>query len=357
MSIVVSWPKGHVHEPTFNEKLGYFYQDNRATLTGIIGLILLLAYYLFTWHQVGRDPESGVVITRYEPPRGFSPASIRYVMEMGYDKKCFAAAIINLAVKCNLKISELDGKYTLTRSDNKVSMAPGEESLVKKLFAGSKSRKLENKNHKYISDALEAHENALSRNYETRYFFTNSGYFIAGIILSILIVISMFFSEPDFEHSAGNLFILVWLTGWSFGVFVLIKSAMSLWMRVKVVITMFAAVYATVLALVFAGIEVYVLFSFAGQIKAGILFVVLGAAAINWIFYELLKAPTLAGRRLMDKVEGFKHYIGVAEKQQLESKHPQGRTPTLFEAYLPYALALGVEQKWAEKFSDVLVKL
>ena len=33
---------------------------------------------------------------------------------------------------------------------------------------------------------------------------------------------------------------------------------------------------------------------------------------------------------------------------------PPPLTPQLFESYLPAALALGVEQRWAERFADVL---
>ena len=357
LTVVISWPKGHIVEPTVDEKLNYFFQDNREFIVGLGGLAILLFYYFFAWRMVGKDPESNVIITRYEPPKGFSPASLRYVEEMGYDKKCFASAVLNLAVKGFLKISEADGEYTLTKTGKKVVMAPGEVSLANKLFQGSMSRALKNKNHKFINNALEAHENALRRNYEARYFITNSGYFMTGIVLSILIVISVVFSIPDFEQSAGNVFIFAWLTGWSFGVFFLIKSALVMWVRAKGIVTTIAAVYASVFALIFTGIEVYVFTQSAQEINKGILLIAVGGAGINWLFYELLKAPTLAGRRLMDKVEGFRRYIEVAEKQQLERKHPKGRTPELFEMYLPYALAMDVEQKWAEKFSDVLVKI
>lgn len=47
-------------------------------------------------------------------------------------------------------------------------------------------------------------------------------------------------------------------------------------------------------------------------------------------------------------------YLSVAEKDSLDALTPGGRTPELFERYLPYALALGVEQAWAQKFADVL---
>ena len=34
--------------------------------------------------------------------------------------------------------------------------------------------------------------------------------------------------------------------------------------------------------------------------------------------------------------------------------NPPERTPALFEKYLPYALALGVQQEWAEQFDSLL---
>ena len=64
-----------------------------------------------------------------------------------------------------------------------------------------------------------------------------------------------------------------------------------------------------------------------------------------------MKAPTLAGRKILDQIEGFKLYLSVAEKDRLNLANPPELTPALFEQFLPYALALGVEQKWSEQFS------
>ncbi len=80
--------------------------------------LLLLAYYLLAWVMVGRDPEAGVVITRYEPPVGLSPGTSRYVDRMGYDHKTFAAALVNLAVKGLVEIKEEGREYTLTRTSH-----------------------------------------------------------------------------------------------------------------------------------------------------------------------------------------------------------------------------------------------
>jgi uncharacterized membrane protein len=75
---------------------------------------------------------------------------------------------------------------------------------------------------------------------------------------------------------------------------------------------------------------------------------------LNILFYRLLKAPTLLGRRILDQIDGFKLYLGVAEKDRLNLENPPERTPQLFERFLPYALALGVEQAWCEQFAAVL---
>ena len=70
----------------------------------------------------------------------------------------------------------------------------------------------------------------------------------------------------------------------------------------------------------------------------------------------MLKAPTVTGRKVMDELEGFRMYLATAEKERLNMLNPPDRTPELFEKYLPYALALDVENEWSEQFADVLAK-
>lgn len=72
------------------------------------------------------------------------------------------------------------------------------------------------------------------------------------------------------------------------------------------------------------------------------------------VFTYLIKAPTVKGRVLMDEVEGFKMYIKTAEQDQLDALHPPEITPERYEALLPYAIALGVENQWGKKFEKEL---
>jgi uncharacterized membrane protein len=71
-------------------------------------------------------------------------------------------------------------------------------------------------------------------------------------------------------------------------------------------------------------------------------------------FASVMKRPTIRGRKLLDEMSGFRDYLEIAEKDELNLRNPPHKTPELFENYLPYALALGVDQEWSEKFAEVL---
>ena len=98
------------------------------------------------------------------------------------------------------------------------------------------------------------------------------------------------------------------------------------------------------------------LFGTFGQLFAIALALLLLLVGVNFAFYRLLRAPTLAGRKLLDELAGFRMYLDVAEKDALRVRSGPERTLRLFEKYLPYALALGVENAWAEQFSDILAR-
>ena len=74
--------------------------------------------------------------------------------------------------------------------------------------------------------------------------------------------------------------------------------------------------------------------------------------AVSAFFW--MKAHTVAGRKVTDQIEGFRQYLGVAEEARLDALNPPDKTPELFERFLPYAVALDVENHWAKRFAGVL---
>ncbi len=93
-----------------------FIHDNRSSFAGLFGLVVLFVYYFTVWLRHGKDPVEGTIIPLYEPPDKFSPASIRFVTNMGFDNKVFSAAIINMAVKGYITIREENNDYTLVKT-------------------------------------------------------------------------------------------------------------------------------------------------------------------------------------------------------------------------------------------------
>ena len=83
---------------------------------------------------------------------------------------------------------------------------------------------------------------------------------------------------------------------------------------------------------------------------------VIAMLAMHYFFYQWLKAPTLAGRRLLDQVEGFKHYLRVAEEDEIALVDAPDFTIGLYETYLPYAIALDLENEWTAKLNHAIAQ-
>ena len=359
LTLVVAWPKGYVHEPSQREKIGDLVSDNRSWVILLLGLVVLLGYYVLAWIMVGRDPQGGVIITRYDPPAGLSPASARFVERMDYDHKTFAAALVNLAVKGLVEISEED-QYTLRRTSKEAGeLAAGEKAILKHLFRDLKgvSITLQQSQHATIRKALKAHEAALRRNSETFYFLRNRGWLFPGLLFSVLIFAGVVYGLPNMDLKMTGLFLSVWLAFWTFGVFTLGNKVWHAWRSIRSPLGSVGAILITLFALPFFVAEVVVIGLLASQVSVTIPIVLLSAIGINLLFHFLLKAPTRAGRRLLDELEGFRQFLDVAEREEMNFRNPPDKTPELFERFLPYALALGVEQHWMERFAGLFARL
>jgi uncharacterized membrane protein YgcG len=299
LTIVVTWPKGFVSEPSDLDRIGWLLSDNANLLIALVGCALLLAYYIPVWRHFGKDPDEGVLVTRYEPPKGFSPASLRYIRQMYYDDKVMTAAVVNLGVKGYLRIDVEEGsdgflgigaeedKYLLVKTDPGLGappMAAGEQELYDALFKGRKSILLDQDNHEKLGDAKSEHRQSLAKDYKQHYFKYNGLLNVPAVLLLVVTAVISLGAGPS---------------PW---------SILTIGLMVVTTIT----------------------------------------------FAVIMKRPTLRGRKLLDEIIGFKDYLEVAEKYEMELRNPPEKTPQLFEKYLPFALALGVDQSWAEKFAAVL---
>jgi len=70
-------------------------------------------------------------------------------------------------------------------------------------------------------------------------------------------------------------------------------------------------------------------------------------------FAPLMPQKTPQGVKVAQEILGLREYLSRAEKHRLEVLNAPERSPEAFEKLLPYAIALGVAQAWAEQFQDI----
>ncbi len=360
LSVLLRWPKGYIIPPTFSQNLEFFFRDNRGALLLGCGFLVTLLYYLTAWSAVGRDPVRGVIMALYEPPASLSPSAMRYLMRMGYDNKTFAAAILDMAVRGFLKITEDSGVYrlTLTGKDDRV-LTPDEKQIASELFEGRNEVLLKQENHKLIKRAMVEMQKWLKTAEEKTYFLTNSRYLIPAVSCLGSRRGGLTSQPWAFRERIGGVFACFWLTIWTAAVSGLVLAVIAAWREVarggtSALVSGGKALYLTLFAIPFLGGEALGLFFLTKFTSLSFGLFLIATGILHGVFLHLMKAPTFAGRRLMDQVEGFKMFLGSVDGDRLNRAAPPQQTPEVFEKFLPYALALDVEQDWANKFSGIL---
>jgi hypothetical protein len=72
------------------------------------------------------------------------------------------------------------------------------------------------------------------------------------------------------------------------------------------------------------------------------------------LFARWLPAYSVEGRKLQDRIQGLRQYLGVAEKEDLARMKAPPQTAEEFAKFLPFAVALGAEKTWADRFTATL---
>ncbi len=72
-----------------------------------------------------------------------------------------------------------------------------------------------------------------------------------------------------------------------------------------------------------------------------------------FMFGLFMPKRTKKGTIMREQILGLKLYLEVAEKDRIDFHNAPERTPEHFEELLPYAMALGVEKKWAKQFENI----
>lgn len=373
LTLVVRWPKGFVHPPTEAQKHQYFLDDNQSGLVGLLGLGVILVYYVLVWFVAGRGRAIGETMPRFHPPRGFSPAALRYVWRMAFDQKTLMVDFVDLAVKKQLAILEdATGSYILGRvksrrrariNSESSDGAPGEvtadEKLVlEKIFAAGDPIPLKPGNHARVGGAVEALHQHLRVKLEMLYFLTTSRYIVPGLLISLAAVIRSGLAIQGVQRHIlilVTIAVLLWsLACLAFGGLAVgtCKNAFTD-PHYAPAAKKQAFVASAVCLVLFVG-EVAGLGTLAWAASTEVALILVLLVTINYFFHLRLRSQTLSAHALMDQIEGLRLFLITAGEDRGDADASPSCTPELFERLLPYALALNVEKIWGEKFAAAL---
>ena len=362
MTIVAAWNKGVILPPSRSQTLHWWFLDHLTSLLALISGFIVFIFLLVRWHFVGRDPAPGTIIPLFTPPEGLSPAACQYIYDHKMKPSAFTAATINMAVKGYLSIKEADATggfqlHRLARSHHAevVPLSAGEQKLATLLFSsGVESVSLGHTYDSKVQKAFSALKSSLKAEHGDKNFRHNIGSFISGVLLTLGLFVVLILVDNNAEAAGFGIFLAGLSASVVNGLRIFIVQrhryrGLRLALRALVsLIPIFFAVFTF-------NIGSHLLNMFDNNGKAILLYCFV-AGGLLALFYWLLKAPTMAGRKLMDQIEGFRLYLSVAEKDLLNFQHPPEKTPELFERYLPYAIALDVENEWGDQFTEIMEK-
>ncbi len=361
MTVAVKLPKGVLDAPSVSQQREWWLRDRLALIIAGLGLLIVLAYYYRAWAAVGRDPAAGVIVPRWHPPEGLSPALVNYVDGRGFADggwTALSATALDLAVKGFVTIEDLKNGLIIRRTEKKIedSLPVGQRTLLSSIGAPGNSLTINKANGETVQKVGSDFRSSIEKEHRGKYYRSNSGYIVGGLVLSFgVIVAALIFGSFD-EGDIGTIISLSMAA-----VFFAVSATIYGKQRRRG-----RGVLSRLGGIVFMAISGFLIFSLIAGVVGRIFFdhvhdantlAVVALALIvllNVLFVLVMGAPTPLGRQLMDAIEGLRLYLTVAEKDRMNMQGAPQMSPQHFETLLPYAVALGVEKPWSKAFETWL---
>lgn len=301
LTVSVGFPKGIVREPSWWTGLLWFIRDNYALALPF----LVLGFMFWLWYKKGRDPKGkGVIIAEYEPPLNLKPTLVGTLIDEKTHNRDITAGIIYLAEQGFLKIRKIEKGWFLGKGDYELE-------LLKDFF--SMPDNLEYTILEVIFGARAA-VGAIKKLSELR---KNKNF--AKEIRNLQKMPMEELIKLGFMDKNSS------ILGWSVGLIALVICAIIIisWRIFHTDSIIFLSMMASIL--------------------------------IVLIFSKFMDRKTKLGVETRDHILRFKEFLSVTEKDRLAFHNAPEKSPEHFMKYLTYAIALGVEKKWAVQFADIYI--
>jgi uncharacterized membrane protein YgcG len=303
LTVATAFDKGFVHEPTAFDKFSLFLRSNWPLVLPVITFFIMF----YVWWTRGRDPRLRPIAAQYQPPDQLTPGEAGTLVDESADMRDITASIVDLAVRGYIVIEQHtkermmglmhDKDYSFIVHKDRSEWAklkPHEQELLNGLFSAGTVGE---------SVAMSSLENHFYRNLPS----------IKSRIFESLVTHGYYKRRPD--------------------------SVRASYIGMGVV---------TGAIMVFGGVWLAARLGMAPPafFIAGIL-----SGLIICGFGWFMPAHTEQGTRALEGILGFEDFLVHVESDRFNRMI---KTPEMFEKFLPYAMALGVEKNWSKAFQNIL---
>ncbi len=290
--------KGVLTQPSQLTQAIWFLRSNLIVLLPLWAFVVMF----FFWWTKGRDPKPGIsVAPMYEPPKGMTPAEVGTLIDDVVHPRDITSTLVDLAVKGYLKIEEKESKillfshrdylFHLLRPPSEFGLLEPHERVML--------------NHMFGSGATDVHLSDLKNQFYVAIPTMKND------IVAELKGKGMYSVDPESAHAyvlAGVLF--------TAAPFILAQV-----LRVASLLESPALLIASAII----------------------------AVLIIFLFARIMPAKSLKGVRAKIEILGFQEFVNRVDADRLKRMPPD-----TFEKFLPYAMALGIENRWAKAFQGII---
>jgi uncharacterized membrane protein len=276
----------------------------------LLPIIIFIVSFL-VWRKYGKDPKGySTIIAQYEPPKDIKPtlAGVIVSEKRNYDLGMIAG-IIYLAEQGFLKIYKEEKKWLLGKIDYQVELIKEDVSSLGKIEISILNLFFDKL---IFGEKLVLSE--LNSNLTKRLDFTFKYHNV----------------RREIDEEIKNMGLM---------------DENSAKLQLKYFLMSFPVI-------IISGLII----SNKGQASTLEVFSMIASLCIMMFFGVIMGKKTKKGSEVKDHLLGFQKFLSVVEKDRLDFHNAPEKNPKKFMEFLPYAIALGVEKKWAKHFDEIYIQ-
>jgi uncharacterized membrane protein YgcG len=300
LTVAVAWDKGFVRQPSKFGQAMLFLRSNWPFLFPLAAVAVMF----WLWDTRGRDPRAGPIAVQYAPPEGLTPGEAGTLVDNSANMRDITASIVDLAVRGFLRIEE-------TKSEHMMGLWSDKDYTFSLLKPRQEWSSLKEHERDLLDGLFPGGVQAMNLSDLHNRFYTVLPS-IRSDLFNSLVLRGYYRRRPDSVRQA-------WISrGVMLGV-ILAWGGVSLGAHLGMPPLPF------ILAAIMSGAVV---------------------CGFGWF----MTAHTASGADALVHVLGFEDFLNHVEADRFNRTD---KTPEMFEKFLPYAMAFGVEKNWSKAFQGL----